>query len=152
MPYLLKPSVVALLGTPIPVTSEGGPSAPMARQTTDVWLPLKEPARGIAAPVLQAPARNAPVLKSRTTASDVAAPIFQSYGKETPVPKLPTSPRDATVPISKPTTNATPGSRSLVEVPVSQPWSKPPDPKAEEVGPRRSARLAQKRRKEIRRI
>ncbi len=52
MPYMLKPSVVALSGTPIPVTSEEGPSAPVTRPATDVWVPLKEPARGIAAPFL----------------------------------------------------------------------------------------------------
>ncbi len=34
MPYMLKPSVVALSGTSIPVTSEEGPSAPMTRQAT----------------------------------------------------------------------------------------------------------------------
>ncbi len=152
MPFMLKPSVVALSGTTIPVRSEEGPSAPMSRQATDVWVPLKEPARGIAAPVLQAPAGNASVLRSRTMASDVAALIVQSYGKETPVSTLPTSPRDATVPISQPTTNATPGLRSLAEVPISQPWSKPADPKADEVAPRRSARLAQKRIKEVRRM
>ncbi len=100
MLYMLKPSVVALSGTPIPVTGEEGPSASMTRQATDVWVQPKEPASGMAAPVLQAPARNAPVLRSQTTASDVAAPTFQSYGKETPVPRFPTSPRDATVPIS----------------------------------------------------
>ncbi len=100
-------------------------------------------------PVLQAPARNAPALRSRKTATDIAAPTFQSHGKETPVQRFPTSPRDATVPISQPTTNATPGSRSLAEVPISQPCSKPPDPKANEVAPRRSARLAQKRNKEV---
>ncbi len=43
-------------GTTIPVTSEEGQSAPMTCQATDVWVPLKEPARGIPAPVLQAPA------------------------------------------------------------------------------------------------
>ncbi len=112
MPYMLKTSVVALSGTSIPVTSEEGPSAPMTRQATDVWVPLKELARGIAAPVLQAPVRNAPVLRSRTTASDVATPASQSYGKETPVPRFPTSPRDATVSIPQPTTNATPKSPS----------------------------------------
>ncbi len=31
MPYMLKPSVVELSGTPIPVTSEEGPSATMTR-------------------------------------------------------------------------------------------------------------------------
>ncbi len=113
---------------------------------------MLKPSRGIAAPVLQAPARNAPVLRSRTTVSDVAAPTFQSYGKETPVPRFSASSRDATVPISQPTTNACPGLRSLAEVPVSQPWSKLPDPKADEVPPRRSARLAQKRNKEVRRM
>ncbi len=152
MPCMLKPSVVALSVTPIPVTSVEGRSAPMTHQATDVWVPLNEPARSIAALVLQVPAKNAPVLRSRTTASDVAAPIFQSYGKETPVPRFPTSPRGATVPISQPTTNATAGPRSLVEVPVSQPWSKPPDPKTDEVAPRRSARRAQKRNKEVRRM
>ncbi len=40
------------------MTSEEGPSAPMTRQTTDVWVPLEQPARGIAAPILQARARN----------------------------------------------------------------------------------------------
>ncbi len=64
---------VALSGTPIPVTSEEGPSAPLTSQATDVWVPLKEPVRGITAPVPQAPARNASVLRFRTTTSDVAA-------------------------------------------------------------------------------
>ncbi len=119
---------------------------------TDAWVPLNEPARSIVALVLQVPAKNAPALRSRTTASDVAAPTFQSHEEEAPVPRFPTSPRDATVPISQPTTNATPGSTSLAEVSVSQPWSKPPDPKANEVAPRRSARLAQKINKEVRRM
>ncbi len=84
------------------------------------------------ASITELPARNAPVLRSRTTASDIAVPTFQSHGEETPVQRFPTSPIDATVPISQPTT---PGSRSLAEVPISQPCSKPPDPKADEMAP-----------------
>ncbi len=55
MPCMLKPSGVALSGTPILVMSEEGPSASMMRQVTDSWVPLKEPA------IFLAPARNAPV-------------------------------------------------------------------------------------------
>ncbi len=66
MPYILKPSVVPLSVTPIPVTSEEGPSAPMTRQATDARVPLNEPARSIAALVLQVPAKNVPALRSRT--------------------------------------------------------------------------------------
>ncbi len=70
MPTMLKFSVIAVSGTPIPVMSEEGPSAPMRRQATDVWVPLKEPARGIAAPVLQATARNTLVLMSQPRPSN----------------------------------------------------------------------------------
>ncbi len=46
MPYMLKPSVVSLSGTPIPVTSEEGPSAPMTRQATDAWVQTLPLGRG----------------------------------------------------------------------------------------------------------
>ncbi len=45
--HALQSSVVALSGTPISMASEEGPSAPMARQAADAWVPLKEPTRDV---------------------------------------------------------------------------------------------------------
>ncbi len=53
MHNLPKPSVAALSGTPITMTSGEGPSEPMAWQATDDWVPLQDPARDGVAPILQ---------------------------------------------------------------------------------------------------
>ncbi len=62
-----NPSDAALSGTPISVTSGEGPSVPKTCQAADAWVPLQEPERDVAAPILLTSARDTPVPRFPTS-------------------------------------------------------------------------------------
>ncbi len=57
------PSVAAFSRTHFSLTSKEGPSGPRTCQFADAWIPVQEPTREVAAPVLQLPARDATHLR-----------------------------------------------------------------------------------------
>ncbi len=72
-----KPSTVfALSGTSVSVTNGEGLSVPMTCQLTGVSVPLQEPAKDIAAPILQISPIEVPVTRPPTPSRGVAAPIL----------------------------------------------------------------------------
>ncbi len=131
-----NPSVVALSGTPISVTSGEGLSVQRTCEAADAWVPLQEPARDVTALILHTSARDALVPRFLTTTRDVAVPIVQTPAGDAPTPKSQTPARGVPIPISQVPVNHTPWKMSLVEVPILQPWSMPPEPNNSEAAPR----------------
>ncbi len=78
-----KPNpVFALSGTSVSVANGEGPSVPLTCHATGVSVPLQEPAKDIAAPILQISPREVPVTRPPTPTRDVAAPILRTHADD----------------------------------------------------------------------
>ncbi len=83
--------VFALSGTSVSVANGEGPSVPMTCQATGVSVPLHEPAKDIAAQILQISPKEVPVTRPPKPTRDVAAQILRTHVNDVSTPILQTS-------------------------------------------------------------
>ncbi len=149
----------------VSVENGEGPSVPKTCQVAGASVPLQEPVKDVEAPItrtpvidipaprLPSPTRDVSMRILQTSARGVSDQIFQPSSRDALPPSSPTLARDVAVlnsrttvedvPISQVPANDTPGTKIFVDVHISKPRLKPPDPNACEVAPKLSARPIQ---------
>ncbi len=119
-----------------------GPRSPSP--TRDVSMPiLQTSARGVSDQIFQPSSRDALPPRASTSTIDALTPSSPTLARDVADLNSQTTVED--VPISQVSANDTPGTKTFVDVHISKPRLKPPDPNAYEVAPILSARPVQKK-------